>query len=550
MRSLRQIVHENERLLHRRGCRETMVSDSATVVHSCRRTIERIDADIKGCVLDFCRDFEYRFGNAPEHKIPHIIESHEERAKSANLAGWSLITFKTILWILFGPVVFGFVPLTASLIGGALSFVLSLSLKNAIALWVVRPGLTPVEQDDRSHSILWVSLSFTLAALGALFVVRSGIGETENLLPVLVVLSSLDLALLVLAGVMFGKKLSSGWSGHHSRHCRDLLDCRQQFEQQLLQAEIRICGMQQPSSPSVGRVSEHPRILSNVAAIGIIVILATTSVPLARAQGPKGLQPRSPKSAVPVVQLAGTADSPGHGEIDIDVSSSVDKMVLKQVLPNIAGNVSRWALQASVPFWDVEVLEGDGWIAQPVARIVSPNRRVSPCLQNPSKGEAIVFRQLADRITQKHLEKCEAWRLQQIKIFYQKLAPALSGAVLTQPARRVGCTSLYDVLARLSRLPDNSVALLITDGIESCVKPRTLVRPERNVTLIVVLLASAGDIGKSRSASYRFEERKKRLSASVPWISGIVAPFELDDLNLPLTSSDAEYPDSVGKGEE
>ncbi len=101
-----------------------------------------------------------------------------------------------------------------------------------------------------------------------------------------------------------------------------------------------------------------------------------------------------------------------------------------------------------------------------------------------------------------------------------------------KPGKTLGCTSVYDELAKLAKLPGSALGVLVTDGIETCSVRRRIESPRSGPVVLVILVASKADTGKGKSASREFEKRKSMLLADAPWLRAIVTPFEVNDLNI------------------
>ena len=295
---------------------------------------------------DFVQHFEEWYGNPPRPITPREDPRHASKARMGRFAEWFLLILKIAFWIIFGPAYFSVLPWLAVVVAIAISVPLSLGVKPLLAVLILKPGLTPYQQERRLHAHVVVGLIAFGTVFGGLFLLRGLAGPLALLGAtfVLPILSACDLVLLHLMGVSHAYVELYGWATPFVQIHKDATAFFGAFQRHHNSAQKRIDNdndddegprtgglvpnpltprhpdeaIVAPADPQQkGGEADHLR-LSGTATTFILIVLALLGVGRAGAQAP-------------------------DAGIEVDSTVSVFPTVAETITPAIAHSFTTWA---------------------------------------------------------------------------------------------------------------------------------------------------------------------------------------------------------------
>jgi hypothetical protein len=222
---------------------------------------------------------------------------------------------------------------------------------------------------------------------------------------------------------------------------------------------------------------------------------------------------------MPVVSTATLLAEPAtKGVVLGDISPSISPKyftdavaVVKNQLSNVSAryHVSEWSL---IPFFD------DAWASE--ATLVDAPASTANCKPQFNEAERM-WVQLRLAAEHKAEEECSRQR----KNDAERLDAAMD-KIFAEPTKHPPysrrCTSLLDAISRITTTQDPTVAVLITDGAETCFPIQTVLRPSVPVALVVVLVPSKAEFASGASPKTQFDRRRAYLLKAAPWLSAVL----------------------------
>jgi len=219
----------------------------------------------------------------------------------------------------------------------------------------------------------------------------------------------------------------------------------------------------------------------------------------------------------------------GQGFVRLDVTASMDSVSpanRTQVLQIVRATIRELGTRGPIRRWEVQPFSDDGFDLGPRWEVTWPAPPDSICSPPAfTEVEQLLAQPHADRVRRAE-NACDVKRRNTRRAYAQavveadaSLDSAFRAAAATKPGR---CTGLRDVFSRLRYLRPGSLALVITDGRQTCRDVVAPVQAPRPGVMVVVVLISP----KGHTAS-DFEDRTKALHRMAPW-SRVVPPWALD----------------------
>jgi hypothetical protein len=243
---------------------------------------------------------------------------------------------------------------------------------------------------------------------------------------------------------------------------------------------------------------------------------------------------------VPTVLEAQPVDTAKHqlsiaftrrGEIWEDITSSVnntDLTALRHQFSMVLGNLSK---AEQISDWHLFQFGDDSWRT---AEIFKTDLRVyvgRPCSANKSGEVESIFRRRGDEEALK--KQCHdelAAGLVAAEADQRLSLDHLFKAWNTTTRKPAKCTALHDAVLRIAAARVPTDAIVITDGLETCLKSfDAIAAPKVDVKLVVVLVTPVQlRVGRGTSVESDYERRHKVLKSALPW-AYIVPAFEFDE---------------------
>lgn len=169
MNRLKRFLAEIEDLLIRGGSGSARQEADREVMRKSFQGILVAKEMQKANETDFGRHFEDWAGKPPEPKTPREDPQHLSKARMGRIAEHYLFALKIVFWIIFGPVYFAAIAWAAVVIALAISVPLSLGVKLVIASGILKPGLTPQQNERRLHANVIAGIIAFAISFGGLF---------------------------------------------------------------------------------------------------------------------------------------------------------------------------------------------------------------------------------------------------------------------------------------------------------------------------------------------------------------------------------------------
>jgi hypothetical protein len=224
-------------------------------------------------------------------------------------------------------------------------------------------------------------------------------------------------------------------------------------------------------------------------------------------------------------------------EGDFDTTGSCDERALRDTAHRF-----RLALPTLVRFVNAKKLRvvhlnEDSWAAPEVMSVELPQLLLPNVQTQAAPGELGHLRHIREELERKAALERAQQHEEAERAYEERLTGALANVKEAQliPARLrpAACSDIRGALYRLAYAKESVLAILTTDGAETCSKRmEPVLEPQQNV--IVVILVVPGKESPVEIGWEQFDATKKRLAAMAPWAD--VVPFFVD---LPTVVADA-----------
>ncbi|MDQ6830213.1 MAG: hypothetical protein M3081_15255 [Gemmatimonadota bacterium] len=231
-------------------------------------------------------------------------------------------------------------------------------------------------------------------------------------------------------------------------------------------------------------------------------------------------------AAVVAILLAGVAAAPARAQradVLVDRSGSSVRQMVGAVTKTIAAGAPAMSARLGITQWTVTPFTNDALLA--VAESVPwPRSKRVPCgaviHSEPGGIFAQVYRKENDS-AQLACAQRQAVQTSADSVAQSDAVRRLSVA-LDRPAAHPGaCTSITDLLQRLSDTQSGNLALAVTDGVESCSSGLDKVaQPAGRAILVLVSSNSDRQLGRDLA------RRRSVLHGAAPWLK-VVFPYQL-----------------------
>ena len=537
MKHLQGMLATITAMLARLGSGTARREANEEVARIAEQGMQMADETITTNQADFGHHSEEWNGVPPQPATPREDPHHAAKARMGCVAEWFLLGLKVIFWVIFGPLFFAVLAWVAVIVAVAISITLSLGVKPLLAGVILKPGLTPHQQEQRLHAHVVAGIIAFGIVFGLLFVLR-GLGGPLALIGamfVLPILSACDLALLYLMGIAHAYAHLYGWAAPFVRKHHDAITIRAEFERHQRAARNRLANgnddatgriVALPAPPrsqgpagAAAALPEPPRPTSDHTTTAATLILAATlfgAMP-ARAQA---LQPSEP------VRIA---------NLTLDSTSSLFPSVTETMTPIIATAFATWTEAMGFTNLRVSTFERDGW----VPRVILQTTRTPNAQCATTRTEGSVFRGMRDAIEQQAHDTCNRARTTEAERVTRDITRAITNAwhtpPLVDPKHGQSCTAFQDLLASTARIPTGNLHVIVGDTEETC---NTTTNPvphqSAGAVVIIILVPSKTDMGPGISAATRFSAKKAHLERIAPWVRAILAPAEVDTYRIPV----------------
>lgn len=406
---------------------------------------------------------------------------------------------------------------------------------------------TPKKSRDRLLRSLGVITVPELGLLYLLLAIARGSSGLDKYLGL--VMGALSLLTPVIAGLLFGLSTLLGWSRDLTNKIREWQDLARNIHG-LEDAAAHMAEQRTPGDATetlkdllihVRRRQSHvveplgPRDLPRgdakniVSAITLILLLSTFT---RCREKPIAAQPLS----LSANSTQETVSKAARGEIWDDGTVSVDATDLPAARTAILSAIRSISSTEQVSEWKYFEFADSAWKEQSTYAVPVPGFS-EPVCKHETDEAGILFR----RDNSKAEAECATARQRAHNAHEQTIGKSITefakywNSVAQKDAH---CTSIHDVLQRLSQESGRVRAIVITDGVETCLKEWPAVSPPRDDVRVVVVLVSSTDSSKAGSFAADFDRRRSSLLQKASWI--VVVPpwkFEAATFSNPASGS-------------
>jgi hypothetical protein len=265
----------------------------------------------------------------------------------------------------------------------------------------------------------------------------------------------------------------------------------------------------------------------------------TEQKPRGRFAALSGWVPKASLSlALPGLLLAG----PGHcsdgtrakaarAEVWLDDTSSVDTADRRKAIQAIITALPGLSEKNRLTEWKFF-----GFAENPWEEDAFYGFKIAPFQPPPCDGEAkanveiVIFKRPTEHLRAK--ERCDQKQANARAAYARDLANSYAAAAAALDSHgqgRAHCTSIVDLLTRISRDSDPGLAVIVSDGRETCRRDFPKIDPPKHKAVIFVLTGwSAGLQKGGPTAVQRFDAMAAILTKAAPWLK-IIPPWSIDD---------------------
>lgn len=509
LKKIRRALPGLWRRLRQRGSVAHAQNQAREVLAHARQFRGAIEAGKLDLQAEYADTYERWTSQRPEHSRPQPFHYHSISARMITVGAWALLVFECLFaaWIM--PIVTTLPDWLAVLAGVVIAIMLAFAAKGTAMILVASDAETPVAARDRL--VRWVVLCgvVEILLLAVLFFVRSAAGELAVRLAWTFGPASglISLVTPILSGMLAAVAELFTWSTNLTQAWdeADAVDA----ELVLLEDAARRA-LSGDDPPRWGAAPAQRTALL----------------------GPGGAGPGAVATGLLLsLLLCDAAEAQGIVYTDWTVSSVAAERndALREVV-RVTPQVSR---QHSIQTWMVVPFTDDAFTVMPRSVVRWPLAATVRC-PAAAQGEAEV---LIEALRRRRVQEAEAEcaRLRRLASANQGEAEAralreMQSALFTPPARQGSCSSVIDLLHRLSGTRRGTVAIAISDGLETCGSPwNRIPAPAAGATTLLVLVTPSDLNGRNRAGS--FQARRTTIQRIAPWLE-VVPSWRLGEVLL------------------
>ncbi|HEX7241235.1 MAG TPA: hypothetical protein VF263_13255 [Longimicrobiaceae bacterium] len=430
---------------------------------------------------------------------PQAFHYHATAARIISAGAWALLTFEALFTAWLMPIVTTLPDPVAIAAGVVIAILLAYGAKGAAMIPVGRQAETPVAARD--VLVRWVVLFgvVEILLLAVLFFVRSASGELAVRLAWTFGPASglISLTTPILSGLLAAMAELFGWSTRLVK----AWDAADELETELALIEAaasrRLEDGDPPSDVPARTRPRRPPLLgpggAGAATAAIVVLLVLSTVRTGSAQG----------------------------TVYVDWTTSTVVSERDDALREVARLAPEVSRTHRLNDWRVIPFTDDVFTAMPRQVIRWPSSAPQRCIISGqseagdmlaavrSEHQKQAQRTCADQQRQagERQQRAEALALRELR-----------SALSAPPARQGRCSSVIDLLQRLSATPPGGVGIGISDGLESCGSSTTPVPPPRTGAKTVLVLITANTL-QGQGGADAFRLRREAIRRVAPWLN-------------------------------
>lgn len=459
-------------------------------------------------------------GRTPDPaRVPREAYYHSLASRYCNVAAWCVTALEAVFAGGLSILLLALHWILGAVFGIIVTILLAVGLKGVIAPLVVgRYADRPKAGRDVALRLLILTGPVALALLGVIFVVRGMAGAwTAWLFPwatggLAVLCPIIAAALFVLAGLYgWSRRLTDQYRGLEQAE-RDIVELREHC--------TRALATMSPTAATPASTWASPA--TPLVKVGA-ALLVVTGILMSSACSDL-LQASTQTSTTVTTPADAQASADATGELWLDDTISVDERDrprAAQAVLEILIDVSR---RHQLDRWRIYGFGEEPWRETAFHQITLP-RWQAPACDPPTEASRIFKVHQEDSACQDRVKAAEAAYRHQIEEQISNMQRTLREHRL-RPAR---CTSIGDLLLRVSQAPGHRRAVIISDGVETCrAAGLPLIAPPTGDTRIAfVLIGSIPQAGRvTATPGEQFLARRHTLLRAAPWLR-IVAPWEV-----------------------
>jgi hypothetical protein len=428
-------------------------------------------------------------------------------ARHYRFGGWAAVTLEA-LFAAFLTAHYTNAPAWLSALAGAVVAILvAILFKGGLAPFLAQAEKYPVQSGRRIRVALWATSGLEVVLLLIVFLVRNSSEGLASMIGWMFgpALSLLSLVTPLCAAVLFSGYVLLGWSLRKTEELDEI--------QELLRDIHVLCyacdDSDFPSSDAVDPTTKRP-------------------------PAPDGKPPKEPVGRFIAALILAALLLGGHsraqepiGLLFVDKTTSVDDQARSYALALVQQRIPEITLQTHVSQWQFFLFDSDPWQMAPVYWFPVPSMDRIECTSAP--GDADWFTGPREARRKANEAKCKEKTSAQLANFQQQVGQKLERTqqlLVVRDPTKAGCTAFWDAIRRIAASPGPTVALVISDAVDSCRKiSEPIAPPLQDVRLVVVLVPSRAEWRPGLTAAEQFQRRASEVKRFAPWVRSVVPPW-------------------------
>lgn len=468
-------------------------------------------------------------GRSPDPaRTPRESYYHSMAARYCAVAAWCVTALEAVFAGGLSMLLLALHWTIGAAVGITVTILLAVGLKGVIAPLVLgRYADRPKAGRDLTLRMLVLTGPVALVFLVVLFIVRGMTGVwIAWLFPwatgaLAVLCPMIAAALFVLAGLYgWSRRLTDRYRSLE-RAERDVVELREHCTRALAATSAAL-----PATVGSTRSSGATSLAKVGAALLLMTGLLTSTAcgELVQASG------QTVTGTAAVTAADSEASVAGIGELWLDDTISVDERDRPRAAGAVLAILFDLSRQHHVDRWNIYGFGEEPWREAAFHQMTLMPWQPPAC-DPPTEASRIFKVHQDDPVCQERIRAAERAHRQQLEDQVGTMQRALHDHRL-RPAR---CTSIGDLLVRVSQAPEHRLVVIISDGVETCRRTGLppVPPPQSGARVAFVLIGSTPQLDRaSPTVAEQFLARRKVLVHAAPWLR-VVAPWEITTTLFP-----------------
>jgi hypothetical protein len=240
-----------------------------------------------------------------------------------------------------------------------------------------------------------------------------------------------------------------------------------------------------------------------------------------------GTEPRG------VAEVPKRSAEPREGEAHIDMTPSIRADHRRATIEALGQDLVSMTQKWHVTEWAFYGFSDDGWLSRPFYKINVPQFTKPECEQphlsdrdKIRKGQTQAKEQKARMDCEEATRSASDKHLDQLKTIFDEATSKVLGQPIANKSR---CTAVWDALMGLAMKSKPTVAIVLTDGKEECLKGdlKEIPAPKGSVEVFMILLPTESDSASGLTPAQQFGIAREKWLKIAPWVK-ILSPSALN----------------------